>query len=359
MVRSRLVRFVISACVALLAAGLIGSRCANSDGTSVSLKDGTSLTVRQVSFGKVHRFSGGSLWRRLAAAAPTNITAALGIRVRTDITPTDTLVVWLQWPESTNKPPVPQWIRVVDSNGLASAMAASKAMLQHANNAVAVAFHLANFPRRDRTLLLQLYGADTAKPNGIKHLADFRLRNPAWVKALPKDEASYGAIARVHGEAFSLLELNTGLEATGWLAEMNVSNHWTEFVFLIGTNQPAHLTTNLLPGGDWAIKGIQLRDAFGNFVQERSPKGRMIAMGDQILTRADDGIVVVPGAIWPDQVWHIRAEFERTLTQSLDAAHRWATAVRVPAEGQKVLLAQTGVIEDCTIELRSIAVVSS
>lgn len=135
---------------------------------------------------------------------------------------------------------------------------------------------------------------------------------------------------------------------------MLAQTQWTEVTFRIGTNEPAQQTTNANVQGDWSIKSLELCDWFGNTVLERSPMGRIIPLGKQIMSRHDDGIGLVRGAVWPGHPWNVRAEFQRNFTRLFDPAHCWTTSIPLPASGETNSLQQTGRVEGCAIEVQSI-----
>ena len=140
--------FVFLLVIALLLRRTSETRC-------VRLSDGSRVRVCQVSFGKKHPLPDNSIWQRIVAAMPTNITAPLGIRPRTRRTLADTLLVWFQWELGTNYVPYPQWLRVIDSNGLASASTYVGHTLQRSNTAF-LQFEIMSFPRDQASLLLEL-----------------------------------------------------------------------------------------------------------------------------------------------------------------------------------------------------------
>ncbi len=68
------------------------------------------------------------------------------------------------------------------------------------------------------------------------------------------------------------------------------------------------------------------------------------------MMRMDDGIALLRGAIWPNESWNVRAEFEH----SVDATHYWTNSIHLPTSGEKISLEETGRIQGCQIQLRSI-----
>jgi len=215
-----------------------------SETRTVRLPDGSRVSVRQVSFGKTHRFVDGPPWQQMLAGLPTNITAALGIRPKIRSTVEDTLVVWFQWELGTNTYPWPQWLRLIDSNGLASGAVFVSSSITGSNKAT-VSFDLTSFPRNERTLLLELRAPENGRDLSMwRHLANFRIRNPSFRRQPPRPMTAWPTSTFADGEQFTLLAINTGLSATGALAGHTQSNQWTELLFRIGTNEPAQRTTD-------------------------------------------------------------------------------------------------------------------
>jgi hypothetical protein len=313
-----------------------------------TLADGRQVMVRRVSFGKEHRLVDGALWKRALASVSTNVVSLLGVQTRTRSSREEFLMVWIEWGVATNRPPGPQWLRVIDSHGLASYSEMACSSLNRSNGSVLMGFHLRSFPRREQFLRLELNAYRT--PNAFEKVAEFIVRNPSYRADVPV-QARPRSVAEVHGERFELVALNTGLHATGTVAHMSLTNQWTELVFRIGSNEPARLSTNLLLRGDWSIKSVELRDAFGNVVHERSPQGRIIPLGQQYMMRLDDGIALVRGAVWLETPWMVKAEFQRVATDNLDAAHRWSAQIPVPVESESLELKERGEIEGSAIEL--------
>ena len=186
------------------------------------------------------------------------------------------------------------------------------------------------------------------------HLADFRIRNPSFRKARRASFTAWPVSTFADGEQFTLLAINTGLSATGTLAGFTRSNQWTEFLFRIGTNEPAQRTTDPQDRGPWFIESIELWDAFGNFVWGNKLHGRIFPVGHEYVSRRDDGIALIPDAVWPNETWNVRAIFHRQVIPSLDAAYRWTTFAQIPEHGAKISLAQTGRVAGCEIRLESI-----
>jgi len=330
----------------------------------VRLPDGSEVSIRQVTFGKTHKLIAGRTWQRMLAGLPTNITARLGIRERIDRTKDDTLVVWLQWynPTNTSPAPYPEYLRVVDTNGLASAtMFVEGTMYNFSNHITLMSFYARSFPRDQPTLLLELRMYEPPGNTPVRklthmrerHLANFRIKNPALTKRAALSQQTWPTTVLVEGEPFTLLGINSGLSATGTMAALCLDDQWTELTFRIGTNEPAQRNTNPQEQGDWSIKYLELRDPAGNFVQAREPEGRYFPLGEQYMMRRDDGIALVRGAIWPG-AWNVHAEFERIATSSVTAAHCWTTSLPLPAIGEKLPLTQTGRVEGCEIQLQSI-----
>ena len=102
------------------------------------------------------------------------------------------------------------------------------------------------------------------------------------------------------------------------------------------------------------IERIELGDAFGNSVPNADHYGRIIPIGDRYMTRADDGVALIAGAIWPDETWNVRAVFNRWGAESFDPAHCWTASIKLPGAGEKVSLNLTGRVQECEIGLHSI-----
>ena len=322
-------------------------------GTSATLADGSQVTLRQVSYGTEHVFVPGSLWRRAVAGVSTNLAARFGITVLRDVSAQANLIVRMEWHGRTNRAPSFQWLRVLDSNGLASYPVTAFRSMNGSNFSMLTSFRLESFPRRERELRLELSAPHPTLPNTRQHVADFRMPNPAYAAVAPTRVPAPPETVEVDGETFTLLGLRTGLSATGSLAQSHANDQWTELVFRIGTNEPARLTTNLTPVGPWSISHVELRDDWGNVIEKSGPLGRIIPMGQQWMARKDDGVVLVPGSIWPDQLWHVRAEFQRN-SDYVDDSQRWTASFVLPAVGEKSSLAETAQVGGGTVELRSV-----
>ncbi|MDB6030208.1 MAG: hypothetical protein JWM16_546 [Verrucomicrobiales bacterium] len=320
---------------------------------TVRLKDGTKLRLAHMSYGKEHRYAPGPAWQRLLTKAPTRISRIFGVNSRPAWYPEDTLVVWLERDDPSGRQLFPQSLRVLDANGLASPYIYIDRQVSLSNHTTWSSFLLTSFPRRQPFLDFEWISCSPTNLMVREEAAFFRVKNPWLTPKAASILPPWPASAEFDGEQFTLLGINTGLEATGTLAYRSLSNQWTEFRFRIGTNEPAQLTTNRLVEGKWALKSLELRDAFGNFIREREPLGRIFPMGDHDMSRSDDGIGLIPGAAWPDQRWNVRAEFQTSFAVS-DPLHTWTTTIPVPAPGETLPLRQTGQIEVFTIKLQSI-----
>jgi hypothetical protein len=343
-VRARVLKILAGAGIFLLALLCLYLVFPSGEVRTVLLTDGTTLKIAHISYGKEHRYLPGPAWRRMVAKAPANIAGIFGVIPRIDRYPEDTMVVWLEWNNSPGRQLFPQRLRVLDSNGLASAYIIDR-HVQLSNRTAVVAFRLTSFPRRQRFLDFEWFGSNSTESTVQEEHALFRVRNEWLAANATSPQPQWPTSAEFDGEQFTLCGINSGLYATGALAAQSLSNQWTEFVFQVGTNGPDQRTTNALDQGAWIFKSLELRDAFGNVVQDQSPQGYG--------TRWDNGIGVIPGAIWPDQIWNVRAEFERT-SRLPNPRHTWTTTVPVPAAGVILSLRQTGQLEVCTIELKSI-----
>jgi hypothetical protein len=240
--------------------------------------------------------------------------------------------------------------------------------ISHTNNTRLMAFEFTSFPRHEPLLAFELsaMALKPATPNERVHVANFRVKNPALrAKAAPPFKP-WPRTATIHGEQFTLLAINTGLHATGRVSEVHLTKDWTEVLFQIGTNEFAQRSADPRDigrdMGDWQIKSIELSDADGNIVRsgESVPRsgqilGRIIPLPDRsFMSRTDDGIGLVRGAIWPNQTWNVRTKLERSRTASLDAAHYWSTSIPVPAAGQRIPLEKSETREGCEIQLQAI-----
>ena len=357
-VSGRFSKVLIQAAVVLLVVVGLFVLISGRNEQTVALADGTTVSLRQVGFGQEHRFVDGPWWVALGSRLPTNLARIFGIDVRTRRTPIDTLVLWVETRGKPGQLPFPQWIQVVDTQGLASAMVQGNFHSPSSNRLIAV-FEVPSFPRHAPVLEVQLHAASRHIPNGSDHLGTFQFKNPAWAPLWAVPGGALPVTTEAFGEQFTLLELNTGLQATGTVAVMNRGVQWTELLFRIGTNEPARLSTNLAPSGDWSIRSVELWDDTGNRVQERNPEGRHFPLEKgAYLKRFDDGVVLVRGAVWPENLWRVRAEFRRNDTPTLEAEHQWTAVIPVPAPGEVRTLNQTGrvagggAIELLTIESR-------
>src|SRR5439155_22302216 len=108
--------------------------------------------LRQVTYGKKHRFVSGPWWRQMLGRMPTNFTTPFRLAPQIDFTKDDTLVAWVEWRNGTNQMRYPNWLAVLDSNGLQSSPAyIERNILDRSNNVVLSSFHLRSFPRNERT----------------------------------------------------------------------------------------------------------------------------------------------------------------------------------------------------------------
>src|SRR5437899_4623125 len=168
---------VLAAVIVAIGVAVLVSR-RDAERGAVRLADGTEVRVHQVTFGKKHRLVYGPWWQQMLERMPTNLTARFGVRPRIDFTKDDTLVVWIEWRNATNKARYVNWLSMVDSNGLASFPQFIQRNIYQSNGVMLAAFHLGSFPRNERTLTLELTVEHPApsKPNERQRIGDFRIK---------------------------------------------------------------------------------------------------------------------------------------------------------------------------------------
>jgi hypothetical protein len=331
-----------------------------------------------MTYGKEHHLVQGAPWKRLLRFLPVKVRTALGITILTDHTADDTLLVWMEWRNRTTNSPTTQKLRVMDANGLYGTDAFMRRSIGQSNNTVLASFQITNFPRRRAALQIQWFAADLKGPmvNGggwtsayvssyvyqnssttpqrlpIDPLAEFLVKNPAFADQ-PLKSRRWPTVAKADGEEFEVLAIHSGLVATGALSGSFVSNQCSEILFRIGTNMPG-LPPAVMDLGDWSMQTVELLDLFGNRIEPQPAKWRVYATGaNDYRMRADDGIARVPGSLWTDQDWNVRATFSRNATATLNEAHRWTTQISVPVIGTRAHFSITAYVHACAIELKS------
>jgi hypothetical protein len=313
---------------------------------------GASIRVHQVSYGTKHTFVPGPVWHRMLAIMPTNVTQALKIDTRVEQTKEPTLMIWFEWKGKVNSP-LPPFLQVGDSHGLLSNVYFMGRSVRVTNHFF-YAFVVDNFPRHEEEIVAELFWVP-AKQH--ERAAQFHIRNPAYRKAskASKPDSKIQLTADVAGEKFTLVALNTGLSATGQLAQLSFNNQWTELAVRVGTNEPAQRGLSIPPlnPGPWEIGSIELSDRYGNIVSERDPCGRISPLDDHFRSRRDDGIAFVRGAIWPSGNWKVRVTFDR-LVPFTDQGNRWTTSIPVPRGAGTISLSETGRIKTAQVYLHSI-----
>lgn len=319
---------------------------------SVTLPNGMKVTLVHATFGKKHFSADVPFWQRLILRCPTNIAAAFGLKARLETTPVDTMIVRIQWEGYglTNPPPLAQYIRIRDANGLASSRVADEL-----RESARKKFHVTSIPRDQPALSISLFAFEysTNAPRWVeRHIADFTIANPAFSRR-NRPMVAFPETTNVSGDEFSLLQINTGLVNTGRTTFAG-STPWTELVFRFGTNAPGSPSSDDPLSREWFIGDIELTDRFGNIVENRFPIGRGAFPPRNVVYRAHDGIALFDGALWPNEKWNVRAELFRIPNSSFYPTQSWTFSMPVPGPGDYLQFGATGRVETCEILVKSI-----
>ncbi len=233
---------------------------------------------------------------------------------------TELLVTWIEINRSTNTIVA----RVADDSGLEQTSSRPNASGGALPSGAWVSAHeFSSFPRRSRFLTVRIYSMTGALLNP---LAEFRVRNPAYVKYPVWTPEALPITRETNGLRFTVTQFNTGLYATGHLASMG--SNWTEIIYDYES-------------GPWRPLEITISDAAGNRIYKRSPSQRMMAapMPAGIRPTFDTsrrGMVSLPATLWLDEpAWKVTLQLERFQRASFPSNTWWEVKdVQVPPRGQ-------------------------
>ncbi len=324
---------------------------------TVRMEDGATVALRQARLGKSAHFVPGPWWHgTIARFAPTRLLIRWRIPVFASNATNDVLWLWLDY-DGVRPPRNPlHLVTVADEHGLESSRVQPWRSMFNTNGHGCAGYRIDNLPRRSRTLTIAVY--EGRATNWVR-AAEFRIASPVAPSAPAFAAAPLPQTRRNGGNEFTLLAVQTGLEATGHVSMYGAT--WSELVFRVGTNEPGFAGTNAALLGPWTnralwtIRSVECSTAAGDFIQPRSPQGR-VAWQDarQYVSRLDDGVALVNGALWPDEAWRVRVEFRREFHGALPEHALWTVRVPVPRAGEEIPLADSVMREDATIRLTSI-----
>lgn len=287
--------------------------------STARVADGRSVTLKKVRFGKSDRVATGNIFvQAMAPLLPPAWTSRLGLQVARLQSTNDVLFAWFEFSESTNQA-FSLHVTVADERGLESAWIPAQRIINLPGGRMLVGYTVSAFPRHSKTLSFRFYELSNGKDGstaGARRVAELHHSNPAVVALETREAPPLPQSQRIHGEVFSLVKVNTGLQATGQMSLQGVA--WTELMFQLGTNPPATLGTNPFSTGRWTIASVRFRSVEGNFVESHSPQGRIVHQAHgHLQSRRDDGVVLLSGALWPDESWKIEVEFEPAPTAAI------------------------------------------
>jgi hypothetical protein len=324
---------------------------------TVRLEDGASVALRRAGFGKSDQFAPGPWWHgTLARFAPGRLLARWRIPVFASNATNDVLWVWLEF-DGVRPPRNPlHLVTVADGHGLESSRIQPWRSMFDTNGHGCAGYRIDNLPRRSRSLTIAVY---EGRATNWVLAAAFRIDNPVAPGAPSFTAVPLPQTRRDGDTDFTLLAVQTGLEATGHVSMYGAT--WSELVFRIGTNEPGFAGTNAAPFGPWTnralwtIRSVECGTAAGDFIQARSPQGR-VAWQDarQMVSRLNDGVALVNGALWPEEAWRLRVEFRRDFSGALPEHALWTVRVPVPRAGEEITLTNSAVVEGATIRLIAI-----
>lgn len=291
----------------------------------IVLPDGREIAVRGLTIGTNSTFVAGNLFQRtIGRKLPATLKARFKVRemqVRPDpaIRGTDLLVAWVE-----ARPPTNIIVRVADDSGreqIAAQANASGGGLSSGGWLSAHAF--SSFPRRTRFLTLRVYSVSAAPLN---KLAEFRVANPACDKYPVWKPEPLPIMCETNGAKFTITHFNTGLYATGHVA--NMGSNWTEIIY----NYEA---------GPWRPLVVTVTDATGNRIHQRTPMQRLAAgprPPGKVLSDASttQGVVSLPAMLWLNEpAWKVQLELEPSRRSSFPSNTWWELHdVAVPPRGQ-------------------------
>jgi hypothetical protein len=296
----------------------------------VTLPDGRQITLRAVTVGTNSTYIAGNLFQRtVGPRLPAKLKARFKVQeMQLQPEPAtrgiELLVAWLEVSPATNAITDMIIARVADDAGheqVASRANASGGALP--SGGWVSAHEFSSFPRRSRFLTVRAY---SIKGGRLDHLAEFRVRNPAYGKYPVWTPEGMPITRETNGLRFTVTQFNTGLYATGHLASMG--SNWTEIIYDYES-------------GPWRPLEITISDAAGNRIYKRTPSQRMMAapMPAGIKPAFDTwrkGMVSLPATLWLDEpAWKVNLHLERFQRGSFPSNTWWEVKdVRVPPRGQ-------------------------
>ncbi len=290
---------------------------APSGSQTVRLTDGREITFKAITFGKTHRYTHGKPWLRpLAPLLTTNWAARLGINTFQQTNATEVLMCWFEM-RPMQRGSVPLMASVMDQDGDESeSVSVVYSAAFPAQDRTCFAFKLSNFPRRVPHFRVNLFDSVVQPVGHRTNLMTFKIPNPVR-GPLPVWTPDPLPITRQDEEAaFSLAAFNTGLHATGILAE-TVGPCWTELVFQFPPEEQC--------AGPWLVSRVEREDATGNSVRGDRIHGRLISLPDsRYMDRRNVGIVSFPSVCWPDEpAWKLRVEFSQDRNSQFRSNDLW------------------------------------
>ena len=263
---------------------------------TIVLPDGAELTLEAVTYGKEHRYWGGSPWQGLLAPFQSMLPPrfrALGFLNYS--TTNDSLCFWLRerlpFPTNTYRS-----FYVVDEQGrniergswnLASWSPGTNIVRGHGFNA---------FPRRGKKILLREYEWDNQR-GGRQLIAEFTVPNPAR-GPFPVWQPRPLPLTATNGDLeFTLTRLQNGVTfhypEKGWATNAFESAVLASF-------RVARLGQSLT---NWQPVGIEASDATGNRVSQTT--------WNEQIEDGEETMICQPG-LWPGEpAWLMRVEFSR------------------------------------------------
>src|SRR3954468_4541758 len=129
---------------------------------TVTMPNGRQLAIRQLTYGTQHQFLYGSVWLRLAAPVlPSAWTRKAGLQTFSHGTTAPALVIWGDWRLPRNAPGPAQMALISEAGSGPATSESGVWMGVPASNHLIMAWVFQNFPRRARSLRVQMCDWDS------------------------------------------------------------------------------------------------------------------------------------------------------------------------------------------------------
>ena len=264
---------------------------------TVTMPDGRQLAIRQLTYGTQHRFLYGNVWARLAAPMlPDSWKAKAGLQTFFHGTTTPALVIWGDWRLPRNAPGPAQMALISEAGSDRPASESGVWMGVPASNHLIMAWVFQNFPRRARSLRVQM--CDWDSKSQLKPAATFTLASPVRHTFTTWKAERYPLLRPVKGLQFCMLNFSPGgFLRDPWPLLFTGSSIVSGHVAVFQVKQDRRALDN------WHVEAMTVTDATGNVV-----KGKLqpfVSVGGYIVFGLND-------TLWlTEKSWQFRTQFAR------------------------------------------------